>query len=568
MRFFKPNIDKLSMKRDITGLIEALGDADRPIREEAGVALVRLGGPAVEALVAALGHKSAVVRESAATALGEGNVRAGPALAAALKDDRSPAVRGAAARAIGHLRDANCADALVTALADVPDINAIAREALVSLGTPAVEPLIAALRHETSRVRESAAEVLGEIAHPRAFKPLVEAMRDSDPVVVMHATLAVERFQRAQDGLVADLLNPTLDVRRSVVRSLDELGWEPGQDERAAAYWAAKCRWDECLRIGLPALNPLIRAILGIARPGERRDEERRGAAMTLGALGQPVVQPVLKAAGLAHAADDADALLQTLEFITDPAAAEELIAVLADNLPGQHFAARALGGLEDPRAVAALGDAVTDAGRIDEVRIEAARALAKIRDAGAVEPLLAVLRYGVHRPALESAVVEALGAIGDRRACAQVIETIFRHPRSEYGWRPWAAALRPLFDEYAGTIVDLAGYVVSTGDRKEVLAYRDEDWNAPALTFLVQPNRTALAALCSTNTPTTTNLLHQIQDSLAMKSNYPGAALEFRRDFGALKALAAEELTRRGNPPYDPAAYRDAAAWKRPKPA
>jgi hypothetical protein len=183
------------------------------------------------------------------------------------------------------------------------------------------------------------------------------------------------------------------------------------------------------------------------------------------------------------------------------------------------------------------------------------------------VPPLSAVLRYGIHRPALESAVVEALGAIGDRRACAQVIETIFRHPRNEYGWRPSAAALRPLFDEYTETIVDLAGYVVSTGDRREVLAYRDEDWSAPALTFLVAPNRTALATLCSNNSPTTTNLLHQIQDSLAMKSNYPGAALEFRRDFGALKALAAEELARRGNPPYDPAAYRAAEAWKRPTP-
>jgi HEAT repeat protein len=566
--FFKPNVDKLSTSRDIPGLIEALGDGDRTIRTAAGEALTTLGVPALEALTAALRHKSAAVRRGAADALGNARIRATEALTAALNDDANPAVRGAVAHAIGQARDVACAPALVAALCDVPEVSALAREALAGMGPAAVEPLIAGLLHEKRRVRESSASLLGEIADARAFKPLLAALADEDPVVVEHATLAVERFRRTQDGLIADLGNPTLDVRRSVAKALDELGWEPTPDEYGAAYWAVKCRWEECLRIGLPAVTPLIRAILGIAKPGEVRDEERRAAAMTLGALGQPAIQPVLAAAEIAPDREVMDALLQSLAFVTDPRAVDELVAVLDAKGYGRHYAARALAQIGDARAVASLGNALTDARGLDQVRIDAAKALGAIRDPGGVEPLLAILSSGAHRPEFESIVVAALAAIGDRRACAPVIETMFRQPRNDYGWRPWSEALRPLFDEFTDCIVDIAGFVVvEAGDRREVLGYRDEVfWSGSTLKFLTDRNLTAVASLCNSNTPVTTNLLHQIQDTLALKSNYPGAAVEFKRDFDPLKQLAAEELERRGRPPYDPFAYLDAAAWKQTK--
>jgi HEAT repeat protein len=523
VRFFKPNVEKLSTKRDVTGLIEALGDSDRSIRSEAGAALAKLGAPASEALAAALRHRSALVR-------------------------------GAAAHALGHMRDAQNAPLLIAALEDVPEVRASARESLAVLGAAAVEPLLAALRQAKPRVREAAAELLGEIADPRAFKPLLEATNDADPAVAGHAAFAVERFRRVQDALVEDLLNPTLDVRRSVTPALEALGWEPGRDEYGAAYWAAKCRWDQCLAVGLPAVKPLIQAILGVARPGEQRDEERRAAAMALAALGQPAVRAVLAAAQSAHYPDDTDALLQTLAYVTDPAALDDLVLLVAGNAYGQRFAARALVQIGDERAVEPLANAVADAGRPEEVRIDAAKALGRIRDPRGIEALLAVLTYGVHRPALESAVVAALAAFGDRRACGPVIEALFRQPRNEYGWAPLAEALRPLFGGYTDAIVDLAGYTVQAGGSQ--------------LRFIVERNARALAALCGGTTPVTTNLLHQVHDALGLKSNFLGASRELERDFRPLKRRAADELERRGNPPFDAAVYLDAAAWNPAAPA
>jgi hypothetical protein len=143
------------------------------------------------------------------------------------------------------------------------------------------------------------------------------------------------------------------------------------------------------------------------------------------------------------------------------------------------------------------------------------------------------------------------------------VIEAILRHPRSAYGWRTLAETLRSLFGGYADTIVDLAGFFVDLGDRKEVLGYRDEVlWIGSTLQFVVDANRKALAALCADETPTATNLLHQVRNSLALQSSYPGAFSEFIRDFAPLKQVAADELERRGNPPFDAAIYLDAAAW------
>jgi HEAT repeat protein len=569
VRFFRPNVDKLSLKQDVAGLIEALGDGDREIRVAAGEALVKIGAPAREALVGALRSKSSTVRQSAAAALGDGRVRATAALAAALKEDQNAAVRAAAARAIGQIRDTEGSEALIAALADAPEVNEAARESLLHIGAPSVLLLTEALRHEKPRVRESAAALLEEIADPRAFKALLEAMQDSDPAVVRSATLAVERFRRVQDGLEADLLNPTLDVRRSVAKALDELGWEPEQDEYGAAYWAAQCRWDECLRIGPPAVKPLIRAILGIARPGENREEERRAAAQTLGALGKPAIHSLLKAAEIAHYPDDTDALLITLSFVRDPDAVEDLIEVVTGNRYGQQFAARALAKIGDARAVKPLADAVVDSGRLEDQRIEAAMALGEFRDPRAVEPLLAVLKHGAHRPDLEAAAVAALAAIADRRACATVIEAMFRHPRNDYAWQPWSEALRSLFTDFTDLLVDLAGFVVvDSGEHTEVLGYRDEVfWTGSTIKFIVERNRAAIDSLCSSQTPTTTNLLHEIKNTLALKSNYPGAAAEFNRDFSALKELAANELTRRGDPPYDPSVYLEAAAWKRSTP-
>ena len=39
---------------------------------------------------------------------------------------------------------------------------------------------------------------------------------------------------------------------------LEELGWQPSRDENGAIYYLLLSKWDKCVEIGEPAINPLI----------------------------------------------------------------------------------------------------------------------------------------------------------------------------------------------------------------------------------------------------------------------------------------------------------------------
>ena len=133
-------------------------------------------------------------------------------------------MRQAAARALGHIDDARVVDLLIATTED-----------------------------QQGDVRAAAAEALGHIDDARAVKPLITVLGDGDTV-----------------------------VRRAAAEALDELAWSPDSGEAGAAYWLAKSEWDECVRIGAPAVEPLVsraespgggcaRGRRGGARPHRRR---------------------------------------------------------------------------------------------------------------------------------------------------------------------------------------------------------------------------------------------------------------------------------------------------------
>jgi len=51
MRLFKPNVQKMLEKKDVRGLIKALGGSDDDVRQTASEALVEIGAPAVDLLI-------------------------------------------------------------------------------------------------------------------------------------------------------------------------------------------------------------------------------------------------------------------------------------------------------------------------------------------------------------------------------------------------------------------------------------------------------------------------------------------------------------------------------------
>ena len=163
MRLFKPNIRKLKAKKDVEGLIKALG------------------------------HRDEYVRENAVRALGEiGNARAIEGLIKALDDSDWP-VREAAAEELGKIGDPRAVEHLIKALDDDIDVRLKAVEALGKIGEPAVEGLIKALDDDID-VRREAVKALGEIGDPRAFDALSELVHD-DKYVREFAREALRRIK-------------------------------------------------------------------------------------------------------------------------------------------------------------------------------------------------------------------------------------------------------------------------------------------------------------------------------------------------------------------------------------
>ena len=315
--FGPPNVEKMEANRDVKGLIKVLGY-----------------------------RKSGWVRGSAAHALGRiGDARAVEPLCAALKDSDSN-VSGAAIDALEKIGDARAVEPLVVALKYADrHWRAAAAHALVKIGPPAVEAFGAMLKDSDWDRRKVAAGALVQIG--RASVELLIAtlqLKDSDWNVCGRAADALGKIgdARAVEPLVAALKDKSSYVRKAAAEALDAIGWRPGQDESGVAYWVAKQKWDKCIEIGAPSVEPLIARL---------RDSDSKSRSK-----------------------DDADvriAVAGALEQIGDARATEPLISELKD---------------------------------IDrDVRFAAACALARFGYAGAIEPLIDALKSG-HWPVRQAA--------------------------------------------------------------------------------------------------------------------------------------------------------------------
>jgi HEAT repeat protein/cyclophilin family peptidyl-prolyl cis-trans isomerase len=258
----------------------------------------------------------------------------------------------------------------------------IRRRAALAVGRvrlpEAVEALAALLANDTDpEVRQMAAFALGLIGDAAAADPLMKALSDPDPVVQGRAAealgLAAHRPAAADIGAMI-----AVHVKAGALAGIqpDDLEYP-----KAAATEAARLGMYALVR--LSAYEPLAAALLDTA--------------------GQPVSRwwPVAYA----------------FQRVGDPKAASVLLALLrGDGAMTRAFAARGLGAIKEPRAIAPL---VTLVGKADEpagVRIQAARALATLRANQAIDPLVSILTTADADPNLRLEAVTALGQLhGDQ---------------------------------------------------------------------------------------------------------------------------------------------------------
>lgn len=240
----KPNIERLTSKRDVEGLRSALRYEDfadlagsREVRRAAAAALGKLGNAAgVESLIGALDDDDPEMKKEVVHALATiGDPRAVAPLVEMATSDTEPEVRATAAEALGDLGDAEAVPVLLQVLREgYAEPRLKAAETLGKLNdSRAVEPLIDSLRDRDDRVLYAAAEALGKLSDARSVEPLIATiakphMNDDarGGVGRARAVAALGRFRdpRSFNALVAALSERSYAIRAAAAYALGNLG--------------------------------------------------------------------------------------------------------------------------------------------------------------------------------------------------------------------------------------------------------------------------------------------------------------------------------------------------------
>lgn len=188
-----------------------------------------------------------------------------------LANDDDVSVAKEAVAALGYVRSEVVMQILLESLDDKsrPEMREAAAQALGQQNDErAVEPLIAALENDIDIVKKRAAEALGLLGGEQAVVSLINVLQGSVSVewrVLESVTLALGKLgdSRAVEPLVAAMKNNGLfwDVRKRAAESLSSLGWNPQDKELAALSLAFRGEYEECTRLGKPAIDALIECI-------------------------------------------------------------------------------------------------------------------------------------------------------------------------------------------------------------------------------------------------------------------------------------------------------------------
>jgi HEAT repeat protein len=216
----KPDIEHLTRKKDIDGLIRALRSHDIGVQLAAAKALGNLGTDAIDHLLAALKTRDKTVKLGILGALTEiRSIKAIGPLVATLADKNSE-VRWAAAIALGEIEDPAAIEPLKSAIRD-PDkyvrygaaisltkigwkpkdleerasyfAAMLEWRAVREIGRPAAPALIGLLKDRDSSVRIKAVELLGATGEKTATPAIMQSLADENREVRWTAALAAPK---------------------------------------------------------------------------------------------------------------------------------------------------------------------------------------------------------------------------------------------------------------------------------------------------------------------------------------------------------------------------------------
>lgn len=263
-------LEQLAGSESIEYCVRALGDRSAEVRRTAAEILGRRpSAESVTALCTAVKDRSPEVRQAALVSLAAVDSSTGFDQAQPMLADESVEVRRTAIRMLGESGRAEAADPLIAQLADADMLVArAAMDALMRVGRPAVEPLVAAMsapepaapvfamealteiaperaretalgliRREIADARWAAIRTLAELGNPEDADVLIDALCDDNPYTVRDAVKALGRLKApdAVPALIRVLDHPVEWVVVPAACALGMIG-----DERAIPGLEAK----------------------------------------------------------------------------------------------------------------------------------------------------------------------------------------------------------------------------------------------------------------------------------------------------------------------------------------
>ncbi len=431
-------VDREEAKRELAGLVEALGDDEPRVRARVALALARIGPASREAVPALLGQlhdPDPRARAGAARALGAIGAEADtvvPRVTGLLRDPEA-VVRGMAAMVLGQFGPAARAAVPVLRALGKDDRDADVRAAAVA-AVEAIDPSLPVLQEAlaaTDADRRLWAVCLLAKSGPeaRAATPQLAAALAHDEAAAVRAgaAFALGRIGPAArhtgPGLVAALTDPAANVRAAAALALGLLGpgtpgagvalaeaLKDGHAEDAAAAATALGNLGADAEAAVPVLVDLARGTDPTLRRRAVDVLARIGPAARSAA---PVLLEVLRAADPLLRRDAARGLVCAGPQAGAPVAAlVEALRHTGDHAdrPVRAWACLSLAAI-GPRARAAVPDLIA-ALRDDEVNVRASAGLALARiGPPAVAELVAAL--GHLDPRVRTEAARALGGMG-----------------------------------------------------------------------------------------------------------------------------------------------------------
>lgn len=255
----RPDVLRLQAKRDVSGLVQALGyRADAGIQDTASSALIAIGEPALPPLIRALATPN--LQAPAMTTLRKMGVLSIDSLINVLKTDKRASVRTAAVSILSDIGMFAIEPLVVTLVHKETDVRNSAIDALIAIGSLAVEPLISQAQDKSHPVyvRIDSLRALAQLGGSQATSALlVAAQNDSSPEVREYAAKALGRSDiLVKPAPLASQPVPEKNRPRGLSHAFRDKDEEEKKNTDADSSELINYRWSRVRQV-LPHLKPI-----------------------------------------------------------------------------------------------------------------------------------------------------------------------------------------------------------------------------------------------------------------------------------------------------------------------